>query len=398
MSTGEDIIKRVDALVQRLGLTSKEVAERAEMDPTALSKVRSGDRNLKASELRKLASALGVSPLALLDGESLSARLPIAPRVASDGAGGDAYRRVLALVELHDVLSRRGIRDTLPTTSVAAPDGPTTGAAVALGRRARQRLTFAEGPDKFRSIADAIEAEFGVNVLVEAYNGDTLAGAAVTDAEFPLIFVNADQPRQRALFTLAHELGHVLARHSGGVFWDEGGSFIGSTNQERAANAFAAEFLMPADEIGRLVAEFGRGATAIARMILTFGVSYESLSYRLRSAGFITAEGLQQLQELRWTGLIAAVSDDATRANLIALRSARPDRRTPLAFAQRLLHGFKDGVVSIRPLAGLLDCDPDELLEALTTSHETTETFNEDFSPSPSDAIAEDDLYAGAAA
>ncbi|MEJ7721801.1 MAG: ImmA/IrrE family metallo-endopeptidase [Ilumatobacteraceae bacterium] len=33
----------------------------------------------------------------------------------------------------------------------------------------------------------------------------------ITDRSFPLVFVRASQPRPRALFTLAHELAHVLA-------------------------------------------------------------------------------------------------------------------------------------------------------------------------------------------
>jgi Zn-dependent peptidase ImmA (M78 family)/transcriptional regulator with XRE-family HTH domain len=54
----------------------------------------------------------------------------------------------------------------------------------------------------------------------------------------PLYFVNADAPNDRVRFSLAHELGHVIM-HS-----------IPTPDQEREADRFAAEFLMPGREIG----------------------------------------------------------------------------------------------------------------------------------------------------
>ena len=53
----------------------------------------------------------------------------------------------------------------------------------------------------------------------------------------PLFFVNGDAPGDRLRFTLAHEIGHIVM-HT-----------LHSEDQEREANEFAAEFLMPGKEI-----------------------------------------------------------------------------------------------------------------------------------------------------
>ena len=54
----------------------------------------------------------------------------------------------------------------------------------------------------------------------------------------PMFFINSDVPGDRLRFTLAHELGHLIMHR------------IPTADIEGEADAFAAEFLMPAREIG----------------------------------------------------------------------------------------------------------------------------------------------------
>src|SRR5205085_1412705 len=53
----------------------------------------------------------------------------------------------------------------------------------------------------------------------------------------PLFFLNARQPGDRLRWTLAHEVGHLVMHE------------VPSPSQESEADAFAAELLLPADEI-----------------------------------------------------------------------------------------------------------------------------------------------------
>lgn len=54
----------------------------------------------------------------------------------------------------------------------------------------------------------------------------------------PIFFVNNNLPGDRLRFTLAHELGHVIMHR------------MPNPNMEKEAHSFAAEFLMPSQEIG----------------------------------------------------------------------------------------------------------------------------------------------------
>ena len=96
------------------------------------------------------------------------------------------------------------------------------------------------------------------------------------------IWLNAAEPPARRRFTLAHELGHWMCQHLEGrsvpVFCRATEVGVGEGRLlEREANVFAAELLMPEDEV-RAAAT---GGEAAAR----FGVSGEAMAWRLYSFG-----------------------------------------------------------------------------------------------------------------
>ena len=125
--------------------------------------------------------------------------------------------------------------------------------------------------------------------MVESLASVAPLGLSITDAEFSFILVNAEQLRSRALFTLAHELGHVL--NSDGATINIDRDLRARTDEERLANAFAAAFLMPEPQVRAAIDRFGRGADCLARMLLRFGVSHETLVYRLTTCESSTPRG-----------------------------------------------------------------------------------------------------------
>jgi len=94
---------------------------------------------------------------------------------------------------------------------------------------------------------DIEEGDFGSNIsgCLVSKNGKTIIGINKTDSEL------------RKRFTIAHEIGHYILKHSrDGLFVDRYGSDFsvnfrdentstGDVQQEREANAFAAALLMP---------------------------------------------------------------------------------------------------------------------------------------------------------
>ena len=358
--------EQIRALRQQLGMQSKELAEKVNLDPSAISLIESGKREVKIVELVKIANIFGKSPLAILEPDSLVARLPVAARSEDDSPSADMRSRLTALAELHDLLTSEGI--PVSAASSQPPDIAELDwlkASRHLAVWARSRLELPDNGEKFDALVNAIEDCLGIDVLVEPYDAGTL-GTAITDAEFPFILINSEQPRNRALFTLAHELGHVISRDGQTMTVHQ--SLTGVNSDERRANAFAAEFLMPQDEIKLMVEASDSSPQSFGEMMRHFFVSWESLVYRMHNLGFINSGGRDLLRGISFAGLLQDIGDQELVRQLLHQRMFL-EVRAPKLLTARLLSGYRRGVVSVRPLAGLLHCDPDELLEQLTSEN-----------------------------
>ena len=373
--------RQIRRLREAAGLKAADLADVLEVDASAVSNLENDRRNVKAAELAAIASFLGVSQLAILEPDSLLGRLPVAHRTNGEAtASQDSLMRLTALAELHQVLDEGGHPAPSRTNEPLPQDSRWLQHANALADWAQQRLAPAtSGEDRLTELAATIEAKLCVDVMVESLGDDGPLGLSITDPEFSFILVNADQLRSRALFTLAHELGHVL--NSDGTTINIDRDLRARSDEERLANAFAAAFLMPEKEITETIDEFGRGAESLARMLVGFGVSYETLVYRLHNLGVINAEGRDHLRRIRWASLIGHLDDEEIARKLLAARGARPERRPPVLLASRCLHGALDGTVGAGPLARLLDADVDDMIEALNwIGPEAAEAIDGDFS------------------
>src|SRR5690606_21818478 len=99
----------------------------------------------------------------------------------------------------------------------------------------------------FKRWREAFE-QSGVFVFKRSFEQRAVSGFCLNDAEFPIIVINNSTAHARQIFTLFHELAHLLFDVSGITKDDD--SFIehlgGSDRQvEIACNRFAAEFLVP---------------------------------------------------------------------------------------------------------------------------------------------------------
>lgn len=372
---------RIRELRERAGVQSQTLAVGIGVDPSAMSNIERGKRAVKSSELAAIASILGVSPIALLSGDSLLSALPVAARAASaEDSGKAVLARLTALAELNQLLadSARGLEaepSLQQVPRVKVEEWRRSGDELA--RWARESLlppTDRTALDRFAELADAIERNLGVDVMVDELPADELLGASITDRRFPFILVNRDQPTSRALFTLAHELGHVLSGDGGEVVTLDF-TLEPHSASERFANVFAASFLMPPSSVQEEIDKYGKTSKAIARMVVRFGVSFESLVYRLHNLGVISASSRDQLQSRGWPAVLADL-DPEERRRALSRRGTRPERRPPGILLGRTLAGYEAGVVSVRPLAALLDCDADELLQSYVRGRDSEEVWS----------------------
>lgn len=330
--------------------------------------------------------------MAIFEPDSLLARLPVATRTNGDGSSCVTARRLLiSLAELHHILR---LADDQVLISSAIGKAPRQGPSQTWLNHAEELAEWAaeqfghNGDNQLKDLATAIEWCMGIDVMIEASGVDGPLGASITDTEFPFILVNADQPAPQALFTLAHELGHVL--NQDGCLFHIDGNLRGTTDSERSANIFAATLLMPESRINEILDTCGLSAESLARMLLRFEVSYESLVYRLHNLKVINAHGRDQLQSAGWPGLVHALGDTDLSRTLLSARGTRPERRPPGLLTERCWRGVLAGHVGVRPLAGLLDIDVDDLIARIESiGPESMNAMNGDYSsPLDSDEAA----------
>lgn len=117
----------------------------------------------------------------------------------------------------------------------------------------------------------------GVSVFKDAFSADEFCGFSLYDAEFPIIYVNNSNAKTRQIFTLFHELAHLLHRTSG---VDMTRNFRQSPTADKIrievrCNRLAALILVPEEEfnLARTPGRFDkREASALAKK---FSVSRE---------------------------------------------------------------------------------------------------------------------------
>ena len=125
-----------------------------------------------------------------------------------------------------------------------------------------------------------------------------------------VIVINSNMTLGRQVFTVAHEMAHAFF-HSQGL--DVIVSMPGAElSQERFADAFAGEFLVPGDELRRLVTEHApwngpTNPTSVIHLQRHFGVSYATIRVRLLQERLIDRSTFDELAKVSPSRLARAL-------------------------------------------------------------------------------------------
>ena len=121
-----------------------------------------------------------------------------------------------------------------------------------LARRTREYLDISvETQSSWNDSAKALEIwrdcieEKGIFVFKDAFQNEFVDGFSLVHDEFPVIYLNNSRLHVRQIFSLLHELAHLLLGANGitrGINPEGGGI-------ERFCNQFAAEFLVPTSDL-----------------------------------------------------------------------------------------------------------------------------------------------------
>lgn len=170
----------------------------------------------------------------------------------------------------------------------------------AAARLIRQHWNLGSGP--VRHLIRTMESYGIVSAMVPFDDVDVARVDAFSTSRLPrpVIVLTPDRAKDvyRHRFTAAHELGHLILH---------GEVAPGDYQQEREADAFAAEFLTPMDSItAELPARLD--FTALIDLQRIWGVSVKSLLYRSREVGHISdsaaSRGYQRLHSLQASGML----------------------------------------------------------------------------------------------
>lgn len=276
----------VPANVARLrldrGLTQAQLAERAGLSRVAVGKIERGVVYPRTLTLHDLARALEV-PV----GELLTRVRPL--RSVRFRARARLHGREQILAEVSKWLDAyRMLEGELDETrefrfrpAGARGRRPTPDAAARTARRVAGLTPQAPVTD----ICQLLE-ECGVKVLLLDKKRDSFFGLSVGPEDGgPAVVVNAWNriSVERWIFTAAHELGHLL------LHTDQYRTEVTEhpADAETEADAFAAEFLMPASSFGPAW-DATAGHPLLSRVLRVkrvFGVSYQSVLRRLVDTG-----------------------------------------------------------------------------------------------------------------
>ncbi|GAG84899.1 unnamed protein product, partial [marine sediment metagenome] len=145
--------------------------------------------------------------------------------------------------------------------------------------------------------------DFGIFIFKDAFKNDEISGFCLYDLEFPIIYINNSHPKTRQIFTLFHEIGHLLMKTSG--IDKEKDDFIDRLSQtdksvELFCNKLAGEFLVPEkDFISKIIQLKTIDEESISKFANYYKVSREVILRKLLIHGYINND-IYNDYSLKW--------------------------------------------------------------------------------------------------
>lgn len=275
----------ITTLRQSRGLSQTELADTIGVTQVTLHRYEAGEREPREEAVTALAHSLGVTEaflrheFRLQGGIAQDAHM----RKRKTTKAGDWKLVEARLNELRMItaffLSRAPLQQefTVPEVDMTV----TTPAEAAQLTRARWRMP--SGP--VTAIIPWLEAA-GIVVIVEEFPTPKIDGMSQWGKDSAVTLINSLLPANRRRLTMAHELGHL-------VMHDE--VLAGDDDVEAEANAFAAEFLMPAHIMKNELRTLGsassqRTISLLLALKANWGVSMQALYERAYQLGIVDAE------------------------------------------------------------------------------------------------------------
>lgn len=161
-----------------------------------------------------------------------------------------------------------------------------------LGVSIQEQASWKSADEALEAWREVFATRAGVYVFKDAFHASNYFGFCLYDDEFPIIYINNSSAKSRQIFTLFHELGHLLFHTSGiDILDDPFLDHLGSAEQkiEIICNNLAARVLVPDDVLDGMLKGIKIGREAATQLAGYFCVSREVIYRKFLDRGLIDA-------------------------------------------------------------------------------------------------------------
>jgi Zn-dependent peptidase ImmA (M78 family)/transcriptional regulator with XRE-family HTH domain len=136
----------------------------------------------------------------------------------------------------------------------------------------------------------------GIFIFKDTFEEENVSGFCLIDNEFPLIYLNNSTAKTRQIFTIFHELAHILLGINGITKIDDRYIFALSGdahNIEVFCNRFASEFLVPSDDFDNRIASNEPLTILIKKLANHYKVSREVILRKFLDRQIVSSDYYQ---------------------------------------------------------------------------------------------------------
>jgi Zn-dependent peptidase ImmA (M78 family)/transcriptional regulator with XRE-family HTH domain len=346
--------KRIREARERLKWSQGRLAEEVELGSAQIvSSIESGSREVKASELSRVARALKTSIDNLLNPE-LRPELQFAWREQPEEGFEEHEARFLLKCERYGLLEKWcqvASAQPLPALRFTAPS-PTFADVQRQADNTRNTLQLGGRPAC--SLETTLEEDYGLKIFYDDLGANGGSAFSVESWFGKAVLLNSAHAPWRRNYSLAHELFHLLTTNEL--------NSCGREQVEKLANVFASALLLPSDHV----------LSAIDDHLFEGKISYENLVEIAREFGVSIDALLWRLVNLRRlehnTVRQALASNNLRAIDKASFPSWDREARVPERYI-RLCHlAYRKGKIGLAKLAEFLDTSIVDLAEQV---HET---------------------------
>lgn len=170
-----------------------------------------------------------------------------------------------------------------------------------LGISLEGQILWKDSDHALKQWRKAIEDK-GVFVFKDSFKQKDISGFCLVDDQFPVVFLNNSTTKTRQIFSLLHELAHLLLKINGLSKFDQ--EYIGRLPEEekqieRFCNSIAAEVLIPLSDFQEQAKEFPADVKSapeeqFSELAGRYGVSREAVLRRFLDMGRVTSAFYEQ--------------------------------------------------------------------------------------------------------